>query len=346
MVRLDWVASQSAASNSLNLHSIEWERIVLDEGMLLLKYFRWSLTLLAHIIRAPDKSFARSVCALKAEHRWAVTGTPIQNRLMDLFSLLKFLRCHPFDSLEIFKEHVMEKWKSQSDPNSVARLKTLINCVSLRRPKSVIDLPPREDETIIIDFNEAEREHYERIKQNTRRMLNTCSIDSAGPTFLYTLQWVNELRLICNHGTIHRQEPQVRDTGDSAISDWGQKEGQLAFDQLDEVGLAKCSVLECSQDLGSAMSSETDDNDLDEPRIEESTKLLCSSCFEKRGGQVSRFVKVCNHEPRCKTTASVSAALSKTAGFERGKETPSKIQRVINDLCLTPESIKRYEVSG
>ena len=305
--------------------------------------FEGMLTVLAHIIRAPDKSFAKSVCALQAESRWAVTGTPIQNRLMDLFSLFKFLRCYPFDDLEVFKEHVMQRWKSHYDPSSVARLKTLVNCLSLRRPKSVITLPPREDETFSLNFSETEKAYYMKIQQSTRRVLDSFGSSSTGQTFLYTLQWVNELRLICNHGTLTRKEPQEHADSRSVMSAWDLKEAQSAFDQLDQIGLAKCSIPECSQDLTSAMSSEIDSGHIDEPRIDKSLELLCSSCFEKRGGRTDNFFKVCNHEPRYKSTASASIARSEDARFERGNETPSKLQRVIDDLCRTPENIKRYD---
>lgn len=74
VVRMDWKKRLAEPDNSLTLHATNWRRVVLDE---------------AHIIREPSKSFAKSTCALQADRRWAVTGTPIQNRLMDLFQLVQ-----------------------------------------------------------------------------------------------------------------------------------------------------------------------------------------------------------------------------------------------------------------
>lgn len=63
------------------LHKIKWARIVLDE---------------AHRIKERNTSTARSAFALTAEYRWCLTGTPLQNRVGDLYSLLRFLRVSPF----------------------------------------------------------------------------------------------------------------------------------------------------------------------------------------------------------------------------------------------------------
>ncbi|CAM39061.1 putative DNA repair protein [Leishmania braziliensis MHOM/BR/75/M2904] len=62
-------------------HSIKWARIILDE---------------AHRIKGRTTSTARSAFALVAEYRWCLTGTPLQNRVGDLYSLLRFLRMRPY----------------------------------------------------------------------------------------------------------------------------------------------------------------------------------------------------------------------------------------------------------
>jgi DNA repair protein RAD16 len=63
------------------LHSVKWFRVVLDE---------------AHRIKGRTTSTARSAYALQAERRWCLTGTPVQNRVGDLYSLLRFMRMAPY----------------------------------------------------------------------------------------------------------------------------------------------------------------------------------------------------------------------------------------------------------
>jgi transcription termination factor 2 len=68
------------------LTQIAFNRVILDEG---------------HVIRNPKSGVSQAVCRLRASRRWIVTGTPVQNKELDMYSLLRFLRVRPFDQLEV-----------------------------------------------------------------------------------------------------------------------------------------------------------------------------------------------------------------------------------------------------
>jgi len=335
-VRIDWKKSFEPMSTA-PLHNASWKRIVLDE---------------AHIIRAPNKSFAKSVCALTAECRWAVTGTPIQNRLRDLFSLFKFLRCHPFDDLKVFNTHVTQSWKARSDANAVAKLKTIVNALSLRRPKEIIDLPLRKDTRVLLHFSDEEWKFYKEVRARTRSRIANAAEHMGRLTFINALQWVNELRLICNLGVGNRKEPLNAGLATDSTFSWSLDTAQSVFDQLDQVNLATCSNKACSADLSSELSGEAEIDRVDEPRMNHAMEVLCFPCFKdvKRGKSHETFLAVCNHLPRC---ASASPSCQLPSGQAPSilhrqslSDVSTKIRTLVDDLCKLPEETKSVIFSG
>lgn len=115
LVSYDLLSAESeSASKSRPLFEICWARTVLDE---------------AHRIRNSATKISMACYNLESINRWAVTGTPIQNSLLDLFSLLKFLEFKPFDEKRTFKELYMGKSKDFD------KLNLIIDSILLRRTK-------------------------------------------------------------------------------------------------------------------------------------------------------------------------------------------------------------------
>lgn len=68
------------------LFGVKWERVILDE---------------AHQVRNPKTVSARGVYQLRSTYRWCLTGTPIHNKMLDLYSLLCFLKFTPFNNEQV-----------------------------------------------------------------------------------------------------------------------------------------------------------------------------------------------------------------------------------------------------
>ena len=269
-----------------------------------------------------------------------MTGTPIQNRLMDLFSLFKFLRCYPFDDRDVFAAHVTQSWKSKSDPASVAKLKTLINCLSLRRPKDTIPLLPRGDHTIYLEFSDKEREDYIWVRGKVNISIESEIHERSSVTFLNTLRWLNEMRLMCNHG---KRSAKETDLLDQVPPTWTDKEAQARFDEIDHAGQATCQNPDCCQDLTSVLSSEDEERHEDEPWISESLEIWCSSCYQHKPNANAKVYRICNHQPRRSLGKAIHRDVGRSSldGITSLDALPTKMRRLVQDLLETPHDTKR-----
>uniref|UniRef100_A0AAY4C561 Transcription termination factor 2 n=1 Tax=Denticeps clupeoides TaxID=299321 RepID=A0AAY4C561_9TELE len=140
---------------------VAWSRVILDE---------------AHNIKNPKVQTSVAVCKLRAAARWAVTGTPIQNNLLDMYSLIRFLRCSPFDEYKL--------WKAQVDNGSKRggeRLNILTRTLLLRRTKDQMDstgkplvaLPDRKCVVHRIKLSEDEQSIYDVVFAQSRSTLQS-----------------------------------------------------------------------------------------------------------------------------------------------------------------------------
>ncbi|MCJ1426373.1 hypothetical protein MMC29_004276 [Sticta canariensis] len=296
-----------------------------------------------HAIREASTLLAQAVFALEASRRWAVTGTPIQNRLTDISSLFRFLRVYPFDDPHVFKTHVVQSWKTRSDPQAVAKLKTLVNSITLRRPKQAVKLPNRKDEVHYLTFTTLEREYYEEVRGYTIKKLDTAVDTSQSRSFLNALQWINRLRLICNHG-VSVNEP----AKEAAINEcfWSRETAQPVFDDLIDAGLAFCS--RCSIDLSTKPLEVTPLGEFatNDARLSKTLKLLCHSCFTEVQHPTEQFAEVCYHTQKCSVAriSSVSTPnMLTTSGmaYRDISNTSTKISALLADLSSRQQPDKR-----
>ncbi|KAH9942327.1 SNF2 family N-terminal domain-containing protein [Epithele typhae] len=143
------------------LFDLAWKRIILDEG---------------HNIRNPKTKMAKAVCALTAQRRWILTGTPIINAPKDLGSIITFLRiCKPLDNEDFYKRMVLRPLKN-ADPAGAELLRALMSHACIRRTKEMQDkngnplvpLPPVDVVVIPVTLHPKARELYDTVELLTK----------------------------------------------------------------------------------------------------------------------------------------------------------------------------------
>ncbi|XP_021562094.1 helicase-like transcription factor isoform X2 [Carlito syrichta] len=190
------------------LHSIRWLRVILDEG---------------HAIRNPNAQQTKAVLDLEAERRWVLTGTPIQNSLKDLWSLLSFLKLKPFIDREWW-HRTIQRPVTMGDEGGLRRLQSLIKNITLRRTKTskikgkpVLELPERKVFIQHITLSDEERKIYQSVKNEGRatigRYFNEGTVLAH---YADVLGLLLRLRQICCH--THLLTNAVSSSGPSAFS--------------------------------------------------------------------------------------------------------------------------------
>ena len=135
------------------LQQTEWFRVVLDE---------------AHYIKDPSTMMSKAASELAAERRLCLTGTPIQNKIEDLYALLRFLHLEPFDERETWNTYIGTPIKQQLNVG-FARIQIIMKHITMRRTKEmknkdgtpIVSLPDRSDEMRSLEFNPRERAIYD-----------------------------------------------------------------------------------------------------------------------------------------------------------------------------------------
>ncbi|THH14359.1 hypothetical protein EW146_g5965 [Bondarzewia mesenterica] len=174
------------------LQSVYWFRVVLDE---------------AHSIKEINTVACRACCDLMADRRLCLTGTPVQNKLDDIFALIKFLRLGPFDDKAIWTEYIGAPVK-YGQPLGIARLQSIMKSITLRRTKEskaqngqhILSLPPRRDELRYLKFDDQEQAVYDHFFQESKEEFNELSNkNEVMKNYVGILQKILRLRQICDH---------------------------------------------------------------------------------------------------------------------------------------------------
>ena len=242
------------------LESIDWDRIVLDEG---------------HVIKNRQTAAFKACCALTGRSRWLVSGTPIQNDINEVLSFLQFIRCSPLDTQATWKVFI-------KDAN---RLRALFDYVLLRRTKfdrlengdMLIKLPQRESVKYRIILPPNERKLYDDMLKLSKSLIQKISSkpqfdssDSAAqqkqPISLLTA--LLRLQQICCHPSLTKQKCETISTTDESerdINPLNEDSAEMASTGADTnddsllaelmTGLTKLQIVDVDAGAGNDMQS-------------------------------------------------------------------------------------------
>ncbi|KAL2830027.1 DNA repair protein rad5 [Aspergillus cavernicola] len=195
-----------------NLFSVDFFRIILDE---------------AHIIKNRRSKTARACYELKATHRWVLTGTPIVNRLEDLFSLVRFLKVEPWNNFSFWKTFITAPFESKDFVRALSVVQTVLEPLVLRRTKTMktpegeplVPLPKRTIDIAEVELSDQEREIYNHIFTRAKQTFNT-NVEAGTLLKSYSTIFAQLLRLrqTCCHPILTRNKAIVADEEDAAAA--------------------------------------------------------------------------------------------------------------------------------
>ncbi|KAL9603815.1 MAG: hypothetical protein Q9219_000924 [cf. Caloplaca sp. 3 TL-2023] len=186
----------------LGLH---WYRVILDE---------------AHTIKNRNAKATQACYALRSEYRWCLTGTPMQNNLDELQSLIKFLRIKPYNDLAVWRDQITRPLSQGRGGIAMRRLQYYLKAFMKRRTKDILKqdgglnpggkatakgsnqngfkITERRIESVEADFSPEELEFYRKLEKRTDRSLEQM-MGGEKMNYASALVLLLRLRQACNH---------------------------------------------------------------------------------------------------------------------------------------------------
>jgi SNF2-related domain/SNF2 Helicase protein/Helicase conserved C-terminal domain len=173
------------ARDAAALRTVAWRRLVLDE---------------AQAVKNAATRTAQAARSISAPHRLAVTGTPVENRLADLWSLIDFANPSLLGSAAQFKERFATPIERHGDADAGARLRSVTQPLVLRRlktdPTIISDLPPKLEMEVACTLTAEQAALYQAVVADMlERIANSTGIERRG----LVLASMTKLKQVCNH---------------------------------------------------------------------------------------------------------------------------------------------------
>jgi len=153
-------------------------------------------------VKNPTSKTYKAVMKLQSEHRLALTGTPIENSLSDLWAQMNFLNKGILGNLAFFRRYFITPIEKHNSNDQQEKLQILIHPFVLRRKKEEVakDLPPLMEQTVICEMDENQHRTYETEKSIIRNSI-LAGIEQEGVknSAMIILQGLTRLRQLANH---------------------------------------------------------------------------------------------------------------------------------------------------
>ena len=149
-------------------------------------------------IKNVNSQTTKAVLLLNAKKRVALSGTPIENNLLELYSLFRFLNPEMFGSVQRFTNNYIVPIQKYSDTSTIEELKKKIYPFLLRRVKKEVlkDLPDKIEKLVYVDMNNEHRKFYEERRKYYYSLLEKNTLNQGNFDKFFVLQAINELRHI------------------------------------------------------------------------------------------------------------------------------------------------------
>ncbi|MHB8946958.1 MAG: DEAD/DEAH box helicase [Bacillota bacterium] len=173
------------------LRAVPWSGVVLDE---------------AQNIKNPETKPARAARTLSADYRIALTGTPVENNVGDLWSIMEFLNPGLLGTQAEFKRRFFIPIQADRDPRAAANLKRLTGPFILRRLKTdrsvISDLPEKLEAKVFCPLTREQASLYEAVVKEAVEALEATEATEAAEGIRrkgLVLATLSKLKQVCNH---------------------------------------------------------------------------------------------------------------------------------------------------
>lgn len=191
-----------AVFNQYDLVLTTYGIVRIDLELLEQFYFNYIILDESQVIKNPASVIAKSVKKLRSRHKLILTGTPIENSTMDLWSQMSFVNPGLLGSQSYFRKEYQLPIEKRNDQHKSQRLHSIIKPFIMRRHKSQVasELPEKIEKLQYVSMTAEQEEEYEKVKSKYRnQIMDLLETGGLGKSQMVLLQGLTVLRQIANH---------------------------------------------------------------------------------------------------------------------------------------------------